>query len=209
VLRIYFDLKTRVNIESWNVVIIEILFYASQKDVCIFLFRKRNTKIEKYDSRDLNSLSINIVEITEIFEHVSRHLAHQIAIEYDLQNKIFRRQIIDLHKLYIDHQCRWWKNQLLDKSMTVSYHIDIYAECHFTTMFLLNVNSLNETQRRDVNYVRRLLNEIELVTKSTTTRKTTFVLIVVQSFLWISFSIQTHQNAVKIAEISTEIKSVT
>jgi hypothetical protein len=84
VLRIYFDLKTRVNIESWNVVIIEILSYASQKDVCIFLFKKRNIEIEKYDSRDLNSLSINIIEITKIFEHVSRHFAHQIAIDYDL-----------------------------------------------------------------------------------------------------------------------------
>jgi hypothetical protein len=91
VLRIYFDLKTRVNIENWNVVIIETLSCASQKDVCIFLFRKRNTKIEKYDSRDLNSLSINIVEITKIFEHVFRHFAHQIAIDYDLQDKIFRR----------------------------------------------------------------------------------------------------------------------
>jgi hypothetical protein len=76
VLRIYFDFKTWVNIESWNVVIIEILSCASQKNVCIFLFKKRNTKIEKYDNRDFNSLSINIVEITEIFEHVSRHLAH-------------------------------------------------------------------------------------------------------------------------------------
>jgi hypothetical protein len=103
VLRIYFNLKIRMNIKNWNVVIIEILSCASQKDVCIFLFRKRNTKIEEYDSRDLNSLSINIVEIIKIFEHVSCHLAHQIAIDYDLQNKIFRRQIIDLHKLYIDH----------------------------------------------------------------------------------------------------------
>jgi hypothetical protein len=67
--------------------------------------------------------------------------------------------------------------------MTVLYHIDIYAEYHFTTMFLLNVNLLNETQRRDVNYVKKLLNEIELVTELTITRKTTFVLIVVQSFL--------------------------
>jgi hypothetical protein len=67
--------------------------------------------------------------------------------------------------------------------MTVSYYIDIYAECHFTTMFLLNVNSFNEIQRRDVNYVKILFNKIELVTKLTITRKTTFVLIVVQSFL--------------------------
>jgi hypothetical protein len=67
--------------------------------------------------------------------------------------------------------------------MTVSYHIDIYAECHFMIMFLLNINSLNETQRRDVNYIRKFFNEIELVNESTITRKTTFMLIIIQSFL--------------------------
>ncbi len=91
VLRIYFDLETRINVENWIFVMIESLSCASQRDVCIFLFKKWDTKTNQYDDRDLNSLSINIVEITKTFEQISRHFAHSIAIDYDFRNKIFRR----------------------------------------------------------------------------------------------------------------------
>lgn len=180
VLRIYFDLETQVNVENWIVVMIESLSCASQKDVCIFLFKKRDTETDQYDDRDLNSLSINIVEITKTFKQISRYFVHSIAIDYDFRDKIFRRQIVDLHKLYLNEKCWWWKEHFLDKNMKSSFHVDIYDECHFTTVSLLNVVDLNEAQRRDVNHVKNFFNEINLIIKSTTTKKTTFVIIIVQ-----------------------------
>jgi hypothetical protein len=89
VLRIYFDFETRMNVETWIVVMIESLSCASQRDVCIFLFKKRNTETNQYDDRDLNFLSINIVEITKTFEQIFRHFVHSIAIDYDLRDKTF------------------------------------------------------------------------------------------------------------------------
>jgi hypothetical protein len=183
VLKIYFDFETRMNVENWIVVMIEFLSCASQKDVCISLFKKRDTKTNQYDDWDLNSLSINIIEITKTFEQIFRHFVHSIAIDYDLRDKIFRHQIVDLHKLYFNEECRWWKKHLLDKNMRFSFHVDVYKRCHFTIMSLLNVAHLNEAQRRDVNHVKRFFNEIDFIIKSTTTRKITFVIIIVQSFL--------------------------
>jgi hypothetical protein len=128
VLRIYFDFETRMNVESWIVVMIESLSCASQRDVCISLFKKRDTETNQYDDRNLNSLSINIIEITKTFEQISRHSAHSIAIDYDLRNKIFRRQIVDLHKLSFNEECRWWKEHFLDKNMRSSFHADVYKD---------------------------------------------------------------------------------
>jgi hypothetical protein len=205
VLKIYFDLKTRMNVENWIVVMIESLSCASQKDVCISLFKKRDTKTNQYDDRDLNSLSINIIEITKTFEQIFRHFAHSIAIDYDFRDKIFRRQIIDLHKLYFNEECRWWKEHLFDKNMRSSFHADVYERCHFTIISLLNVAHFNEAQRRNVNHVKRFLNEIDLIIESTTTRKITFVIIIVQLFLWTSSSNRSFQNAFEIVNNSTNI----
>ncbi len=105
VLKIYFDLETRVNVKSWIVVIIEFLSCVSQKNVCISLFRKRNAETNAYDNQNINFLSINIIEIEKAFQQVFRHLAHSIAINYDFSNKNFRRQIVNLHKLYLNNEC--------------------------------------------------------------------------------------------------------
>ncbi len=107
--------------------------------------------------------------------------------------------------MYLNEECRWWKDHFFDKNMKSSFHVDVYEKCHLTIMFLLNIVHLNKAQRRDVNHVKRLFNEIDLITESMTTRKITFMIIIVQSFLWISLSNRFFQNAFKIVNNSTNI----
>jgi hypothetical protein len=89
--------------------------------------------------------------------------------------------------------------------MKSSFPADVYERCYLTIMFLLNVAHLNEAQRRDMNHVKRLFNEIDLIIESTTTKKITFVIIIVQSFLWTSSSNRSLQNAFEIVNNSTNI----
>ena len=72
---------------------------------------------------------------------------------------------------------------LLDKNIIGRINSDIYEHCHSKTMSLLETRELNKTQQQSVQYLRNLLNEIDLITKSAITIKITFIERVIQLFL--------------------------
>lgn len=82
---------------------IDTLSCASLGDVCLALFPRYDAETNDYDKRDVNSLSANIVEVSEAFRAISKHPAHEVGIDID---KTFKRQIVELHKLYLNDTCR-------------------------------------------------------------------------------------------------------
>ncbi len=98
-------------------------------------------------------------------------------------DKIFRRQLIELQKLHKKEFYHWEKKYLLDKIITISTHVDIYEHCSSKIMTFLKTNHFNETQFEAMNYVRHLFNEIKIITSSIITNKTFFIVKMLQSFL--------------------------
>ena len=72
---------------------------------------------------------------------------------------------------------------LLSKNIISRSHFDIYARCISQTMTLFTIEKLNEIQQKSVNYLRNLLNEIDLIIESIVIEKIAFLERIVQSFL--------------------------
>jgi hypothetical protein len=154
------ELKTRFNIddrltvnfnsirksknENWSIMIINILSCSSQKDVCISLIRSINSDIEIFLSQTINFMSCDIIDMNATFQLMSRHLSHLIELNVLTNSKTFKRQIVKLQKLFRDEQCRWWKNFLVDKIMSMLTRFNIYEKCFVEVMNLLKTNHFND-----------------------------------------------------------------
>ncbi len=188
-LTVNFNSTRRSKNENWSIMIINILSCTSQEDVCISLIRSINSDIEVLLSQTINFMSCDIIDMNATFQLMSRHFSHLIELNVLTNSKTFKRQIVRLQKLFRDEQCRWWKNFLVDKIMSMLTRFNIYEKCSVETMNLLKTNHFNDDQRQTLNYVKVLLNEVELIIESIVIDKFSFILNVLQSFLHVSFSV--------------------
>ena len=100
--------------------------------------------------------------------------------------KIFKWQIMNLHKLYQKSTCRWWKQFFLNFNIAFDIYENIYHRCSFSIMIFLNTKIFNFAQQSKIDFVRKFFNDIKFIIESTVTKKTIFLITIVQSFLYVS-----------------------
>ncbi|MCJ1423013.1 hypothetical protein MMC29_000894 [Sticta canariensis] len=183
-LKVNFDPDERVETENWTASVIEPLPFAPWGELCIVFFRTFNKETGEYDERELNTLPTDTVSLAEATSRVSRHPAHQIALDRNLQTKTFRRQIAELRKLRDYEDYGWWREFLLGKNVTPMFYTDIYSRCSSSAKSLLDTNKLNAAQRKAVDLVKRLPNGVGLITGPAATGKTALLVTMVKLFLW-------------------------
>jgi hypothetical protein len=109
-LNINFILLVRSKKTNWQALIIDVFSCTSLKNVCVNMYRFRDFEIEAYSTQTINALSCNIVDINTTFQRVQRHFCENVEVNVVANDKIFRRQFIELQKLHKEESCRWWKN---------------------------------------------------------------------------------------------------
>jgi hypothetical protein len=162
---------------------IDALSCTSLNDVCVSMYRFRNFDIDVYSSQSINFFSFDIIDMNATFAQLQEHFDINVEVNVTFNDKIFRKQLIEMQKLHKDESCRWWKKFLLDKITKISIYVDIYANCSSKTMKLLKIDHFNRAQFEALNYVRHFSNEVEIITDSIATNKTFFVVNVLQFFL--------------------------
>ena len=183
-LKINFDPALRLETEDWTAVVIDTLPCAPQGDVCVALFRHWDGEANAYVEGELNPLPASMLTVAEAFLDIARDPAHMIGIAITSSDQTFRRQLVALHKLFQEEARGWWRTYLLGKNIDVTVRTDIYAPCPTPAMALLQTQRFNEAQLHGLTYLRELPNGIGIVTGPAATGKTSFIVTVVQPFLW-------------------------
>ena len=127
----------------------------------------------------------NIANLKKTFNKIFRHVFHVVTIDRNFNMKIFKRQIMNLHKLYQKSICRWWKQFFLNFNIAFDIYENIYHRCSFSIMIFLNTKIFNFAQQSKIDFVRKFFNDIKFIIESTITKKTIFLITIVQSFLYV------------------------
>jgi hypothetical protein len=188
-LTVNFNPTRRSEDENWSAMVIDTLPCTPQGDVCISLIRPVNPDTGVPLSQAVNSMSCDIIGMDAAFQLVSRHPSHLVGLDVLTNSKTFKRQIVGLQKLFRDEQCRWWKNFLVGKTMSVLTRSNIYEKCSAEAMSLLKTDHFNDDQRQALDYVKALPNGVGLITGPAATGKSSFILDVLQPFLHVSSSV--------------------
>ena len=160
------------------------LFFAPWEELCIALFRKFNAKSDKYNDQELNSLPTDIISWAKAASQISWHSTHQVTLDFNVESKIFWRQIARLQKIDKSSDYLWWKNFLLSQDLRVKFNTDIYAHCFPLAMFFLDTSCFNAFQRHAIDSATHLPNNIGLITESAATRKIALLVAMVMLCLW-------------------------
>ncbi len=85
---------------------IDALSCTSLNDVCVSMYRFRNFDIDVYSSQSINFFSFDIIDMNATFAQLQEHFDINVEVNVTFNDKIFRKQLIEMQKLHKDESCR-------------------------------------------------------------------------------------------------------
>ena len=99
-LNINFNSTRQLKNEDWLTMIIKRLSCTFFKNVCVLMWQFVNRETNTRLKLNVNALSCDMININDVFCRIQVHSFHTIVVSMINSDKIFQRQMIEIHKLY-------------------------------------------------------------------------------------------------------------